>query len=92
MQDSYKYWAFISYSHADEAQAAWLHKELETYRVPRHFAGRSSRDEQLPKRLFPIFRDREELAGASDLSTKIKEALLQSRYLIVVCSPQSAVS
>ena len=92
MEESYKYWAFISYSHADEEQAAWLHRALETYRVPRQLVGRQSPDTTLPKRLFPIFRDREELAGASDLSGKIKEALLQSRYLIVVCSPQAAAS
>src|SRR5206468_801268 len=88
MQESYKYWAFISYSHVDEKQAAWLHKTLETYRVPRQFVGRQSRDGKLPQRLFPIFRDREELAGSPDLSTKIREALVQSRYLVVVCSPQ----
>ena len=29
-----RYWAFISYSHADEAWAQWLHRSLETWRVP----------------------------------------------------------
>jgi hypothetical protein len=88
----YKYWAFISYSHADEEWAKWLHKSLETYRVPRKLVGRKVPTGEIPKRLFPIFRDRDELPGASDLGGKIKEALTQSRNLIVICSPKSAVS
>ena len=27
-----KYWAFLSYSHADRQWGDWLHKALETYR------------------------------------------------------------
>jgi hypothetical protein len=30
---SYK--AFISYSHQDESWAKWLHKALESYKIPR---------------------------------------------------------
>ena len=29
------YYAFLSYSHKDEAIADWLHEELERFRVPR---------------------------------------------------------
>jgi hypothetical protein len=90
--DDFKYWAFISYSHADEEWAKWLHKSLETYRVPRKLVGRKAPAGEIPRRLFPIFRDRDELPGASDLGGKIKEALSQSRSLIVICSPKSAVS
>src|SRR5574341_159806 len=90
--DSFKYWAFISYSHADEEWAKWLHKSIETYRVPRKLIGRETPNGALPKRLFPVFRDRDELPGASDLGGKIQEALRQSRSLIVICSPKSAVS
>src|SRR5438445_7139656 len=90
--EAYKYWAFISYSHQDEDWAKWLHKSLETYRVPRKLVGRESEGDEIPKRLFPVFRDRDELPGASDLGGKIQLALSQSRYLIVVCSPKSAVS
>lgn len=32
----YRYWAFISYSHQDEEWAGWLHRAIETYRVPRN--------------------------------------------------------
>lgn len=91
-RNDFKYWGFISYSHADEEWAKWLHKSLETYRVPRKLIGRSTAHGEVPKRLFPIFRDRDELPGASDLGGRLKEALTQSRSLIVICSPKSAVS
>lgn len=92
VQDDYKYWAFISYSHQDEEWAGWLHKQLETYRVPRRLLGRQTKSGVIPRRLFPVFRDRDELPGASDLGGNIKSALRQSRYLVVICSPKSAVS
>ena len=88
----FKYWAFISYSHADEEWAKWLHKSLETYRVPRKLVGRATTQGEIPKRVFPIFRDRDELPGASDLGGKLKDALSQSRSLVVICSPKSGVS
>ena len=56
-----KYWAFISYSHMDRKWGDWLHKALETYRVPRRLVGKESREGKIPDRLFPMFRDREEL-------------------------------
>lgn len=92
MSEQFKYWAFISYSHQDKAWGDWLHKALETYRVPKRLAGRRSRDGTVPKRLYPIFRDREELPTSSDLGSNINESLKASRYLIVICSPKSAVS
>src|SRR5258708_5038603 len=88
----FQYWAFISYSHQDKGWGDRLHRGLETYRVPRRLVGRASRDGSVPKRLFPIFRDREELPTSADLSANINEALKTSRYLIVICSPKSAVS
>ena len=88
--DDFKYWAFISYSHQDKAWGRWLHKALETYRVPKRLAGHESRDGVVPRRLFPVFRDREELSTSSDLSLTINAALVASRYLIVIASPDSA--
>jgi WD40 repeat protein len=87
-----KYWAFISYSHTDKEWGDWLHKALETYRVPSRLVGKESRDGIIPTRIFPVFRDREELPVSSDLGSNISEALRESRYLIVVCSPRSARS
>ena len=88
----FKYWAFISYSHRDEEWAQWLHKELETYRVPRRLVGRATPLGPVPRRLFPVFRDREELPGSADLGGNISGALERSRTLVVVCSPRSAAS
>jgi hypothetical protein len=87
-----KYWAFLSYSHTDKKWGDWLHKALETYRVPRRLVGKDSRNGKIPARLFPIFRDREELPVSADLGSNINEALRESRYLIVICSPRSAQS
>lgn len=87
-----KYWAFISYSHTDKRWGDWLHRALETYRVPRRLVGHEVRDGKIPERIIPVFRDREELPVSSDLSTNINQALEESRYLIVICSPRSAQS
>ena len=46
----------------------------------------------MPARIFPVFRDREELPTAVDLGEIINGSLAQSRYLIVICSPASARS
>jgi hypothetical protein len=88
----YKYWAFISYSHADDSWGRWLHQALETYRLPRSLVGKPSRDGIVPRRLLPIFRDREELPISADLGANLKNVLESSRYLIVICSPSAAKS
>ncbi len=36
---AFKYWAFISYSHADEKWASWLHRILEAYKLPKQVVG-----------------------------------------------------
>ena len=91
-ENSGKYYAFISYSHQDKETGDWLHKALEVYKVPKALIGQQGRDGVVPKRLFPIFRDREELPTSADLGGNIRQALEQSRYLIVICSPNSAAS
>ena len=47
-----KYWAFLSYSHTDRQWGDWLHKALETYRVPKRLIGQESRDGKIPARVF----------------------------------------
>jgi hypothetical protein len=86
------YWAFLSYSHRDVAFAERLHSRLETYRVPRPLVGRPTPDGPIPRRIMPVFRDRDELPSAAALSEKIREALERSRFLIVLASPWSAAS
>jgi tetratricopeptide (TPR) repeat protein len=88
----FKYHAFISYSHADRRWADWLHKALETYPIPQRLVGRRTAAGTIPKRLAPVFRDRDELPSATDLNRKVNEALAQSDALVVICSPRSASS
>ena len=90
----YKYKAFISYSHQDKKWGDWLHKALETYRVPKGLVKKEAPAERtddplleatldewavrhgpLPKRLYPIFRDREELPTSAELGNAINQAL-----------------
>lgn len=91
-EEEYKYWAFISYSHADQKWADWLHKSLETYGVPKVLVGKTSKVGVVPKRAYPIFRDRDELPSSADLGEKLMQALMQSRFLIVICSPRAVAS
>lgn len=78
------YRAFISYSHRDAVFAGRLHRRLERYVLPRRLGG--------ARRLAPIFKDREELPAAADLSAQVRAALAVSDCLIVVCSPDAAAS
>jgi len=87
-----RYKAFLSYCHADETWAAWLHKSLESYRVPRRLVGQSGSHGTVPARLTPIFRDRDELSSGADLSEHIQDALADSESLLVICSPNAAQS
>ena len=85
----HRYQAYISYSHADEQWAIWLQEALEGYRLPK----RVMRDHALTaQRIFPVFRDRVELASAHSLSGEVEKALEDSAALIVVCSPAAADS
>ena len=84
---NYKYDAFISYRHVepDQSIAKQIHQMIETFKPPKEFYKNGK------KPTFRIFRDREELA-ARDLSASIKEALVTSRYLIVICSKRTPLS
>ena len=92
MAGDYKYFAFISYSHADERWSRWLHRALETYRIPKRLIGRTTDHGPVPSRLTPVFRDRDELRGEADLSSTVTAALEASRHLIVICSSSAARS
>ena len=89
---TFKYRAFISYSHRDKSWGQWLHRKLEGYAIGRDLVGRQGRFGPIPKSLRPIFRDREDFSAAASLAENIQEALRQSQFLVVVCSPAAAKS
>lgn len=87
-----RYAAFISYSHRDEKLARWLHKAIETYKVPSTLVGKPGPHGIFPARIGPIFRDEDELPGAAELGPELESALANSAALIVICSPAAARS
>lgn len=93
-----EYWAFISYRHLDNQQlgrqwATWLHQQLESYDVPEDLVGKTNeRGDVIPERIFPVFRDEEELPAEADLASSVRAAVERSKYMIVLCSPRSAES
>lgn len=87
-----RYRAFISYSHRDKAVATWLHRAIETYRLPAKLVGRETAVGPVPRRVAPIFRDRDELPASGDLGAELRGALENALFLVVICSPASAKS
>ena len=79
------YSAFISYRHLPEDMAAAkaVERALETYRIPADIRKQTGR-----KKLNRCFRDQDELPLADDLGASIEKALLESEWLIVICSPE----
>lgn len=86
--ESYQYTAFISYKHCDGKMAGWLHHRIERYRLPSRYQDETGTP---PKSLRPVFRDISDLSGGV-LRKEIEEALIQSEYLIVICSPSAPSS
>lgn len=85
------YLAFLSYSHKDTKDGAWLHRALEQYNVPRRLI-KERPEGALPSKLRPVFRDRFDYAAGASLGEKTRAALAHSRHLIVLCSPHAAQS
>ncbi len=85
LQDK-KYDAFISYRHAnlDKFVAETLHKQLERFKIPKQIR----KDKGLEKKDILIFRDQDELPLSSNLAEPITEALKNSEYLILICTPR----
>ena len=72
MSSDFKYAGFITYSHEDEDKASWLRKKLEKFTVPRSLVGQKGKFGKIPPRLYPIFRDRDELPGSAQLGPVIE--------------------
>jgi hypothetical protein len=89
---SFKYRAFLSYSHRDAAWGKGLHAALEGYSIDKDLIGRETPAGLIPKTLRPIFRDREDFAAGPSLPEQTIAVLEASQFLIVLCSPNSAQS
>ena len=85
---AFEFYAFISYKREDEYWAGWLQRQLETYRIP---AVIRRQRQDVPEKIYPVFRDKTDLTGGKVLNQLHKE-LEDSRFLIVICSPNSAKS
>lgn len=92
IEQPFKYFAFISYSRKDSRAAAFLHRKLEKFRIPVKRVPAEAR-QGLGKFVRPIFRDKRDLEiGESSFTEDVKKALKDSRYIIVLCSQNSAQS
>ena len=81
------YDAFISYRHAelDSDVATSLHRKLEKFKLPSNLRKKYPREKWKIRR---VFRDQDELPLADNLSDPIEEAIRNSDYLIVICTPR----
>jgi eukaryotic-like serine/threonine-protein kinase len=87
-----RYRVFLSYSHADRRWARRVLRWLEHWTVPRRLVGEQTALGPVPRRLAPVFRDREELGAAPELGETIGRALSDSATMLVLCSPAAARS
>ncbi len=86
-QASDRFRAFVSYAHVDAAHAARLQRRLESYRVPPTIDGVAALGNAGAGAVGPVFRDREDLSAASDLSAAVRDALAASQALVIACTP-----
>lgn len=90
MKSGEHYFAFLSYSRKDYDVAHAIWRRIESFRYPSRV-----KEEDRPrgsKYVREIFFDRTKLdCSNEDFKRGIHEALRQSRYLIVLCSPDSAM-
>ena len=84
-----RYIAFISYQRQDETLAKRLQHTLEYYKLP---VAVIEKEPSLKDGVRPIFVDMTELGDEPFLKPAIEQALKDSRFLIVICSPRSAQS
>ena len=88
MDQQKEYFVFISYSNMDVEWAEWLQQELEHYKLPATFNGRSD----VRDNLRDVFRDRDELTAGPEWDMQVEQALANTSNLVVVCSPDAAKS
>ena len=92
MAETFKYRAFLSYSHADSGVAKRVHGRLEGFHIDKDVVGRDTPAGPVPATLRPIFRDRNEFDAGGSLAEQTIMALDGSVALIVLASPHAARS
>lgn len=85
-----KYSAFISYNSKDDKWAKWLQRKLESYSIPVSLQHEQGAEGQRGHKL-RVFRYRSDLNTVS-LNEGLAHELDDARWLIVICSPNSARS
>lgn len=88
MIEAFKNFAFISYSHRDMAVAKWLQKHLERFKLPTEI---HNEIDAKSRYLRPVFRDQSDL-NTGILGDELRKNLEESKYLILICSKNSAQS
>lgn len=89
MEQTYKYFAFISFQSGDAQEAVRLQHAIERYRLP---AVLCKQDSSIPRRIKPLYCYINDMHAGEELMLELKSRMEQSRYLIVVCSPRAAQS
>ena len=88
----YSFFGFISYSRKDKRIADWLLAKLESYAYPADLVGEYQRPPH-NKYIRPIFLDTQNLqVEERPFTEKLKENLRRSKFLLVICSNNSAKS
>ena len=84
------YDAFISYRHKDldKYVAETLHRELEAFRVPKNMYDTLDKLGVKKRKIERVFRDRDELPITNNLEDPIINALQNSDFLLVICTPR----
>lgn len=88
-EQTFKYFAFISYNSKDAKWARKLQRKLEHYRMPTTMCSENGWESTHPLR--PIFFAETDIQPGP-LDAELQQRLESSRYLIVICSPNSAQS
>lgn len=86
--NKYNNFAFISYSHRDMSVAKWLQKNLEGFKLPTEI---HNDIEANSRYLRPVFRDQSDL-NTGILGDELRKNLEESKFLILICSKNSAES
>ena len=96
MQDNlgYRYFAFISYSSKDKKFAEKIHQRIINFPLPSVFRNEleAANGKECPQCVSPLFLDITNLPAGQLLGETILQELNDSRFLLVICSPNSAKS